>query len=120
MFVIVSQIFALILASVVFAKSYVDFRARTESVKVFMFWTVTWAMIVVVALFPKIIDYVISVAGGGRAGLGTFIGMAIVFLFFIVYRIYVKLERIEQKLTKAIQELALRDEWENKRSERRV
>ena len=32
-----------------------------------------------------------------------------IFLFFVVYRIYVKLEQVEQKLTKTIQELALRE-----------
>jgi len=120
MFVLVSKIFALILAGIVFAKSYVDFRARTESLQVFIFWTVTWAMILLVALFPRIIDYILAVAGGRGVGLGTFFGMAIVFLFFIVYRIYVKVDRIEQKVTKTIQELALREDWANKHPEPRV
>ena len=97
MFVIVSKIFALILAVTVFAKSYLDFRSRTESLRVFLFWTITWASIVVIALFPSIIDAIISFAGGGRAGLGTFFGMAIVFLFFTVYRVYVKIGRIEHR-----------------------
>jgi hypothetical protein len=114
MFVIVSKVFALILAGIVFSKSYVDFRARKESLQVFLFWALTWAVIVVVALFPFIIEDVIVFSGGSGAGLGTFFGMALVFLFFIVYRMYVKLGRLEQRLTKAIQELALRDQWTNK------
>src|SRR5262249_9035499 len=118
MFVFISKVFAVILAVIVLAKSYVEFRTRTEPLQVFLFWTVTWTMIVVVALFPSIIQSIIAFTGGENAGLGTFFGMAIVFLFFVVYRIYVKLERIEQKLTKAIQELALRDDWENKQSRR--
>jgi hypothetical protein len=116
MFVLVSKVFALILGAIVLSKSYIDFRSRNESLKVFLFWTITWGMIVVVALFPSIIDAVIKFAGGERAGLGTFFGMAIVFLFFVVYRTYVKMQRIEQKLTKTIQELALRDGWQDKRS----
>ena len=120
MFLLVSKVFALVLAAIVFAKSYVDFRSGTESLKVFLFWTVTWGMIVVIALFPSIIDYILSLAGGRGVGLGTFFGMAIVFLFFIVYRIYVQLEQLEQKLTRTIQELALRDDWRSKHSEPRV
>ena len=65
-------------------------------------------MIVLVALFPSVVDILMSF-GSGRSGIGTFLGMALVFLFFIVYRMYVKLERIEQNLTKTIQELALKD-----------
>ncbi len=80
----------------------------------FLFWSATWTAIVVVALFPQIIDLLIAYFGGGRTGIGTFFGMGLVFLFFVVYRMYVKLERIEQKLTKTIQEIALRQDWDKK------
>ena len=114
MFVFISKIFALMLAGIVISKSYVDFRSRIDSLQVFLFWTITWTLIVVVALFPIIIDCLLNFAGGERAGLGTFFGMAIVFLFFMFYRIYVKVERIDQKLGKTVQELALREDWSKK------
>ena len=115
MFLIGSKIFSLILAIVAVSKSYVDFRARLESLSMFLFWLATWTAIVAVALRPSLVDLLLSSSVTGRAGLGTFFGMALVFLYFVVYRIYVKIERIEQKLTKAIQELALREDWLNRR-----
>lgn len=115
MFVLASQIFSVLLAFIVISKSYVDFRSRAESLPMFIFWVFTWTTIVIVALFPSIVDILISSFGSGRAGLGTVFGMALVFLFFVVYRMYVKLERIEQNLTRTIQELALRDQWTAKR-----
>ena len=114
MFVVASQLFSVLLAAIAISKSYVDFRARVESLQMFIFWIVTWAAIVIVAVFPWTIDYLLSL-GSGRSGLGTFFGMALVFLFFIVYRMYVKLGRIEQNLIKTIRELALRDQWTSKR-----
>jgi hypothetical protein len=111
-----AKIFSIVLAFIAITKSYVDFRAKLESLQIFLFWLVTWMGIVILALFPEIVDVLLASFGGGRSGLGTFFGMALVFLFFIVYRIYVKLERIEQSLTKAIQELALRDQWMPKQS----
>jgi hypothetical protein len=114
MFVIASKVFSFLLAAIVISKSYVDFRAKAESLKIFIFWTITWTTIVLVALFPSIVDVLISSFGGGRTGLGTFLGMGLVFLFFIVYRLYVKVGRIEQNLAKTIQELALRDQWNSK------
>jgi hypothetical protein len=110
MFVLFSKVFSVLLALIVISKSYVDFRARAESFRVFLFWLVTWTAIVVVALFPSLIDVLISAFGGGSGGVGTFLGMALVFLFFVVYRVYMKLERMQQNLTKTIQELALRDQ----------
>src|SRR5438552_3266194 len=115
MFVVVSKIFAFILAAIVVSKSYVDFRNRVESLQIFLFWVFTWATIVIVALFPSVIDVMIASFGGGRTGLGTFFGMGLVFLFFVVYRMYVRVGRIEQNLMKTIQELALRDNWMTKR-----
>ncbi len=107
------KIFSLLLAAIAISKSYVDFRGRRESLQMFVFWTATWAAIVLLSLYPPIVDVLIERFGSGRAGLGTFFGMGLVFLFFVVYRMYVKLERIEQKLTKTIQEIALR-EWDRK------
>lgn len=115
MLVLASQIFSVLLAAVSISKSYVDFKARAESLQMFLFWVFTWMLIVIVSLFPSIIDWMLSFGTGGRAGLGTFFGMALVFLFFVVYRIYVRLERIQQSLVQTIQELALRDEWASKR-----
>lgn len=99
------------MAAVAITKSYLGFRAKVESAQIFFLWVAAWVAIVVVALVPSIVDVAIAHFGGGRAGLGTFFGMALVFLFFVVYRMYLKLERIERNLTKAIQELALREDW---------
>ena len=114
MFLIFVKFFSVALAAIAVSKSYVDFRSRAESLQMFLLWTLTWIAIVVVALFPTIVDIILAYAGSGRAGLGTFFGMALVFLFFVVYRIYAKLERVEQKLIKTIQELALKDNWMEK------
>ena len=111
MFVFASKIFSILLAAITISKSYVDFRSRKESLQMFLFWTITWFLIVIIALFPFIVDLLISSFGGERAGLGTLFGMGLVFLFFVAYRIYVKIEHMDQKLTRTIQELALRDEW---------
>jgi len=110
MLLIVSKIFSVLLAVIAVSKSYVDFRSRVESLQMFVLWVLTWFAIVLVALFPSIVDFLLlTPTGTARAGLGTFFGMALVFVLFVVYRVYVKLERVEQKLTKTILELALRE-----------
>ncbi len=79
MVLVIGRLFAVVLAGIAISKSYVDFRSGRESVQMFLLWTVTWLGIVVVALFPSIIDTVLAV-GGGNAGVGTFLGIALVFL----------------------------------------
>ena len=120
MFLIVAKIFSVLLAAIVISKSYVDLRARAESLQMFIFWVFTWTMIMLVALFPSIVDFLIASSRYGQTGLGTVFGMGLVFLFFVVYRIYVKMESVEQKLTKTIQELALKDRQKESRPDRKA
>lgn len=111
MLVLLSQIFSIALAGIAFSKSYVDFRAGRESLRMFLLWTVTWSGIVVVALFPTIVDFLIAYLGSGSVGLGRFLGMALVFLFYLVYRVDAKLERLEQSIAELVREVALKGEW---------
>ena len=107
--------FSVALAGIAISKSYVDFRARRESLQMFLLWSLTWTGVVIVALVPSIVDVILAYSGSGRVGLGTFFGMGLVFVLFVVYRIYVKLERVEQNLIKTIQELALKENWVDKK-----
>jgi hypothetical protein len=112
LFLLVARVFAIVLALVAISKSYVDFRGRRESPQMFLLWTLIWISIVFVGMFPDLVAILVS-AGGGSVGIGTFLGMVIVFLFFLVYRMYVRVEVLEQKLTVVVRELALRAEWES-------
>ena len=110
MFLLFARVFSIVLALIAISKSYVDFKERKESVQMFLLWTLIWVGIVIVAMFPDLVATVVS-AGGGSVGIGTFLGMAIVFLFFLVYRMYVRTEVLEHKLTLVVRELALRGDW---------
>jgi len=112
MFVLISQIFSILLGGTAISKCYVDFRARRESLPMFVVWTLTWTTIILVAVRPDIVPILLA-RGGGRAGIGTFLGMGVVFLFFLLYRVYVKLEYLEQKLTTLVQDIALREYLKN-------
>jgi hypothetical protein len=76
----------------------------------FLLWTLIWIGIVIVAMFPDMVTTLVT-AGGGRVGIGSFLGLVIVFLFFLVYRMYVKMEAMQQKLAVVVQEIALRGDW---------
>ncbi len=103
------QFFSTILAVMVIAKSYTDYKRHNESLVVFVFWSVTWIGVTTIALFPEIINLTLNRVGSGTTGIGTFLGMGLVFVLFVVYRLYVKMERIEREITKLIKDLALKE-----------
>ena len=73
-----------------------------------LLWTVFWGCIVAIAIFPDSLDYLSAVTGiqdRENAVLVTFLGI----LLFIVFYLIVRLEALEQRQTRVIRKLALKD-----------
>lgn len=105
----IAKIFSLILGMAVITKTVLDYRKKQESTVMLFFWTFTWIAIIYVALNPLMIDKTIAKIGDHKTGLGTFISMSIVFLYFVIYRVYNKANRIEQKLKDIVIKLGLKN-----------
>lgn len=105
----VAKIIASIFAILVIIKSYDEFRRGREPLTVFLAWLVLWVGVVIVAFFPGITDWLRSRILGPGAGLGTIFGIALVFLLFLSYRMYLKIDRTERDINRLISDLALRD-----------
>ncbi|OGJ56291.1 hypothetical protein A3D88_01375 [Candidatus Peribacteria bacterium RIFCSPHIGHO2_02_FULL_52_16] len=72
------------------------------------FWTLFWGLVCVIALYPSILSYLSAVTGIAdqeNAVLVTFLGI----LFFIVFYLVIRLEELEQRHTKIVRALALRE-----------
>jgi len=109
MILIISKFFALILATMVVSRSITDFRSRKESLQMTVFWIMLWLIVIGITFFPIIITKTIDALGGSRTGLGTILGMAIIFVLFISYRVYIKAHRIEKQVYKIARAIALKD-----------
>lgn len=105
----VAKIIASIFAILVLVKSYDEFRRGREPLTVFLFWVMLWLGVLVVAYFPGVTDWVRARILGPGAGLGTIFGIALVFLLFLSYRMYLKIDRAERDINRLISDLALRD-----------
>ena len=73
-----------------------------------LLWTVFWGAIAWISVFPEAIDYLTAVTGIQRrenAVMVTFLGI----LFFIVFYLIIRIEELEQRQTRFIRKVALRD-----------
>lgn len=104
-------------AALVIAKSFDEFRRGREPWPVFAFWLLTWGAVVMIALFPGVTDWVRERVFGPEAGLGTIFGIAIVFLLFLSYRIYLKAERVERTVNQLVSDLALHELDRNRQND---
>lgn len=72
------------------------------------FWTLFWGMVALIALYPSVLSYLSAITGIANqenAVLVTFMGI----LFFMVFYLVIRLEELEQRHTKIVRALALRE-----------
>jgi len=116
------QIF--ILAFVVFAlwRTVGRFRAGELRRSALVLWSVFWVALAVGAMLPQSTSWFASMLGVGR-GVDAVIYLAIIVLFYLVFRIFLRLERLEHDITLVVREMGLaeggagRPEAESRRQE---
>lgn len=72
------------------------------------FWTLFWGAIAGIALYPSFLTYLSTITGiesQVNAVIVTFLGL----LFFIVFYLVIRLEELEQRHTKLVRAMALRE-----------
>ncbi len=88
------------------------YKRKEITAKEFIFWLVFWALVLAAVVYPKNTDRIAQLVGVGR-GADLLVYISILILFFIVFKIFVKLEKIDADITKIIRKIAL-DEGKRK------
>lgn len=110
---IIAKILSILFGLIVISKTWLEFRKKNESIVMSLFWIIIWASIIVLSLFPALIDQLGSLLGDKSNSINTFIGAAFIFLFFITYRIYTKANRLERQMHEMVMKLGLKDIEQN-------
>lgn|SRR3989338_4499767 len=100
----------LLLAFLVFAalRTVRRFHQKRIAWSALVLWLLIWTSIAVVVIYPDIASYAATMLGVGRgADLVTY--LAIVALFFLVFRCMASVDTTEQEITKIVTTLALKD-----------
>lgn len=84
------------------------FRRKELSPGALALWLVLWAGVGVVALVPNSTARVAQLLGVGR-GADVAVYLALVILFFLIFRCMVALEKMRREITVLVRALSLRD-----------
>ena len=90
-------------------KTYYDFRKKNESLTSVLLWFAVWLVVILVSVLPDPFSHLVERLNKEKIGIGTFVGLAFVFLLFIVYRLYLKCNRLEHKLKDLVTKIAIKD-----------
>lgn len=72
----------------------------------FFFWVIVWLSATIIIVYPALIDAIIA-STKATITIGALMSLAMIFLLFIVYRIYAKASRIEFQQKELIRKIAL-------------
>jgi len=96
---------------------FLRFRQKELSLGWFIFWIIFWLAVIVVVALPQTTEVVASWLGVGR-GVDVAIYVSIVILFYLVFRMFIKIQKIEQNITELTRGKAIEEVKEPKDNER--
>ncbi len=85
-----------------------NYRARRMPGSASFLWSLVWLSVAIVFWSPDIASRLALAVGIGR-GADLIIYSAIIVLVYLVYRLFVRLERLEHTITKLTRAVTLRD-----------
>lgn len=87
--------------------SFLNYKRREFTAKEIFFWSAVWAVFIVIALFPNILDPIVKFGGFLRA-LDLLIISGFLFLILAIFYTYTLTRRNQKKLEIAVRELAIK------------
>ena len=104
---LIQQTIALTVILVLIWRAVARYRKKELTSREFFYWLVFWLAISVAVIFLKQIDAWVESLGFDAKGLDVLVYGAIIFLFYLIFRIYIRLEKIEKNITKVVRRIAL-------------
>lgn len=75
----------------------------------FFLWFVFWFFSALIIIFIKKIDILVADLGFSAAGIDVLLYLSVVALFYLIFRLRVKLEKIDREITKIVREIAIKN-----------
>ena len=75
----------------------------------FIFWLIFWLITGSLILFLKPIDKLVADLGFSGSGIQVLLYLAVAILFYLVFKTSLRLDKIDNNLTKITRELAIKD-----------
>jgi small membrane protein len=102
------QILIIAFALWAITKTIMQFKKGALTIAWLFFWFFFWGVAGVVAALPQTTDVIANLVGVGR-GADLVIYISLVALFYLVFRVYVKIEKTEREITRLVRKLAIDD-----------
>ncbi len=110
------QAIIIIIVALIISRIFWQYRVKKINLKELIFWSLFWLIVVIVVLLPQTVNLIADYVGVGR-GVDVAIYVSIIVLFYIVFRIFVRFDKLEKDISKIVRHLALEEKGNKKKDE---
>jgi len=103
------QIVALIIIAWFLSRLWWQRRKNYISASEFLFWLIFWLLAALLIIGLKFIDRLVAGLGFSGSGIEVLLYLSVALLFYLVFRLRLRLEKIEKDMTKLVEHIALKD-----------
>jgi small membrane protein len=104
----VIQGLAIVFALFALSRAILRFREHAIVLKELLFWAVIWIGVVLIAFVPGLTAFPARFFGIGR-GVDALIYISIIVMFYLLFRMYTKIDAMERQITKVVRVVSLKD-----------
>lgn len=109
---LIQIILVAIIASII-SYSLLRFKKGDLDIKRLIFWIIFWLAASVVVIWPNLTVLIANYVGIGR-GADLVVYGALIVLFYSLFRLLIRIEKLEKNLTKLVRQRAI-DDYDEKR-----
>jgi len=107
------QLLLIVFALFALSRAFLRFKDNALSIRDFIFWLVLWIGVITIGFLPGVVTKASEILGIGR-GVDMVLYLGMVVLFYMIFRLYVKIENQEKDITSVVRKIAIEKE-KNKR-----
>ncbi|MBI2047047.1 DUF2304 family protein [Candidatus Pacearchaeota archaeon] len=101
------QIIVSVLVLAVLIKLVMDLKKGKVTLNKFYLWALAWIALAVIVFFPELVIFIANLVGIERAR-DLPIYVSIILLFYLLFKIGIKIEKVEQEITTLVKNLAIK------------
>ncbi len=101
------QIAAVLVAVIHMARIFSLWRQKKAPLKTAVFWFLVWFAVLVIVFATPVIDALSKPVGVGR-GIDLVVYISILVLFYLLFQLHMKIDKLEREITRLVREIALK------------
>jgi len=99
------QIIILIIIALIIIKTWQKYRQQSITIREFFLWIGFWLMVSLVIVFNEAANFTAHLLGVGR-GVDLIFAISTIVIIYVIFKILLRLEKIEKNITKIVRQIA--------------